>query len=207
MRDDSRRAPARSRTRAVAVTPRVEPGGQRSDRSSASGQRSLQRVGDGLTASSATSQTRSGDRPRWRRRCESRPDRATGEAVSNDAASMRVSEERVGCARRPRRRRPARARRTGGGAPGSRALTGSGIGSPANAGTPRASLAARYRGGSDSRGSRPCSTVSARSTTRPMSCRCSATAGSSSGRRAEGRPTERSPPQAVMPGRAPGERT
>ena len=39
--------------------------------------------------------------------------------------------------------------------------TGSGIGSPASAGTPRASLAARYFGGSDSRGRRPPSSAAA----------------------------------------------
>ena len=38
---------------------------------------------------------------------------------------------------------------------GVRIGTGSGIGSPASAGTPRVSLAARYLGGSDSLGSRP----------------------------------------------------
>ena len=36
-----------------------------------------------------------------------------------------------------------------------KAWTGSGIGSPASAGTPRESLAARYLGGIDSRGRRP----------------------------------------------------
>ena len=57
--------------------------------------------------------------------------------------------------RRLRRRRRRRARRTAANSVGVRTGTGSGIGSPASAGTPRASLAARYFGGSDKRGSRP----------------------------------------------------
>src|SRR4051812_12635923 len=61
---------------------------------------------------------------------------------------------------------------------------GTGIGSPASAGTPRASFAARYFGGSDRRGRRPPSRTAAASLTRPRSSPRSGRARARSGRAA-----------------------
>ena len=65
---------------------------------------------------------------------------------------------------------------------GARTGKGTGIGSPARTGTPRASFAARYLGGRDRFGRRPRARVPARSMTSVSNCRCSASAGSRSGR-------------------------
>ena len=62
--------------------------------------------------------------------------------------------------------------------------SGSGMGSPAMSGTPRASFAATYLGGSDRRGSRPASSAFATSTTILSRRRWRSSAGVRSGRAA-----------------------
>ena len=145
----------RSARRAVAVVPRVERVAQIARRDAAE-QHPLQRVreradgelGDEPHRDRATGRgarrrsgappdrgaaRRSGARPPRAGRCPSHSRMCVAASPAPPPASASHSWNSVGVS-------------TG---------TGSGIGSPASAGTPRVSLAARYFGGSDSRGRRP----------------------------------------------------
>ena len=176
----------RAARRAVAVVPGVERSRAAAPAVTAPKMRPLQRVRERADG-------QLGDQPdagRARARGEShrsgwRPGRgAVTRPEATPASMLPLIESTRGCASAasPRAARLP-ARRRGAAAPASAPATGSGIGSPASAGTPRASLAARYLGGSDRRGSRPPASVAARSMTSVSSSPLQGSrAGASSGR-------------------------